>query len=115
MLKLNKANEGLSLRREPVQDQLTGEAVSQLTLPLCGDSGLAAAPARLHIAELLGDGHLLVLDQNMKGAAAAASSVSIKASQECASVWGTCLCMACTLSLILGTLMYFCSGPRILF
>lgn len=86
MLALNKDSEGLSLRRESIQDQLMGEAVSQLTLPLCGDSRWAAALANLNPAESLGGGHLLVLYQNMKGAAAAASSVSRKASQECTSV-----------------------------
>jgi len=48
MLALNKVSEGPSLRREPIQDQLTGEAVSQLTLPLCGDSRRAATLANLH-------------------------------------------------------------------
>lgn len=79
-----------------------GEAVSQLMLPVCGDSRRAAALAKLHTAESLGGGQLLVLDQNMKGAAAAASSVSRQASQECASLWETRLCKACVSSPILG-------------
>lgn len=47
--------------------------MSQLMLPLCGDSRWAAAVAKLHTVEFLGDGRLLVLDQNTKGEAAAAS------------------------------------------
>lgn len=115
MLALHKDSKGLSSRREPIQDQLTGEAVPQLTLPLCGDSRWAAALPKVHTAESLGGGHLPVSDQNMKGEAAAASSVSRKSTQECASLWGMCPCKACTSSPILWTLMYFYRGPRTLF